>query len=206
MATLPRSLFWERTDVTGAEHVVYDDRRGLVARGTALAVDPIPYAARYELVTDDRWATTRLEVITEGGGWQRTLRLERAAGRWRAVTGEQGDLDAAYAAARVGRAAFPGTEEPERLETALDVDLGGSPLTNTLPVRRLDLLTAPPGTRHRVTVAWVLLPSLEVLAAEQFYTAAGAGAVRFASGDFTAELTVDDDGFVVSYPGLARRR
>jgi hypothetical protein len=206
VATLPKSLFWERTDVAGAEDVVYDDRRGLVARGTALAVDPIPYAARYELVTDDRWATARLEVITEGGGWQRTLRLERAAGRWRAVTGEQGDLDAAYGAARVGRAAFPGTEEPERLETALDVDLGGSPLTNTLPVRRLDLLTAPPGTRHRVTVAWVLVPTLEVLAAEQFYAAAGPRKVRFASGDFTAELAVDDDGFVVSYPGLARRR
>jgi hypothetical protein len=206
VATLPKSRFWERTDVAGAEHVVFDDRRGLLARGSALAVDPIAYAARYELITDDRWATTRLEVTAEGGGWQRTLRLERAAGRWRAATGEQGDLDAAYRAAGRGSAPFPGTEEPERLESALDVDLGGSPLTNTLPVRRLDLLNAAPGTRHRLNVVWVLLPSLQVVAAEQFYTAAGDGKVQYSSGNFSAELTLDGDGFVVSYPGLARRK
>jgi hypothetical protein len=29
--------------------------------------------------------------------------------------------------------------------------------------------------------------------------------VRFASGDFTADLLVDADGFVVDYPQLARR-
>ena len=134
------------------------------------------------------------------------MRLQRATGRWRATTGEQGDLDAALVAAGQRRVGIPGIEDASQLERALDVDLGGSPLTNTLPVRRLDLLRAEPGTRHRVNVAWVLLPTLQVVAAQQFYTAAGPGKVQYASGNFSAELTVDDDGFVVTYPGLAKRR
>jgi hypothetical protein len=203
--TLPKSVFWERLDVTGAEHAVLDDRRGLIARGTALAVDPIPYTCRYELVVDQGWESNRLEVTVEGGGWLRTLRLERAAGRWRATTGEQGDLDAALEAAGKVAAGLPGTEEPERLEPARDVDLGGSPLTNTLPIRRLDLRNSTPDAERRVVVAWVLLPSLQVVASEQSYTPLGGNRIRFRSGTFTADLTVDADGYVMSYPGLAKR-
>jgi hypothetical protein len=203
MATLPKSRFWHRVDTAGAEHAVVDDQRGLYARGVAMAASPIPYTCRYDLVTDDGWATARVEVSAEGAGWLRTVRLERAAGRWRVTTAEQGDLDRALAAARQPRAGLPGMEDPARLGIALDVDLGGSPLFNTLPVRRLGLLGAAPGTEHRLTVAWVLVPSLEVLAAEQVYTALGDGRVRYRSGTFTADLDVDPDGYVVHYPGLA---
>lgn len=205
MATLPKSLFWSRVDVPGAEYAGYDDRRGLYARGATLAVDPVPYTCRYELTTDDRWVTARLEVSAEGAGWLRTLRLELAAGRWRATTGEQGDLDAALRAAGKPLAGLPGTEEPSRLEGALDVDLGGSPLTNTLPVRRLGLLDAPPGTERTVKVAWVLPPGLVVIPSEQVYTALGNRRVTYASGTFSADLELDADGFVTHYPGLATR-
>ena len=88
---------------------------------------------------------------------------------------------------------------------AFDVDLTGSPLTNTLPIRRLGLLKAEPGVAHRVSVAWVLLPSLEVVQADQIYTALGDGRVRYASETFSTDLIVDEDGFVVEYPGLAQR-
>ena len=46
-------------------------------------------------------------------------------------------------------------------------------------------------------------PSLAVVPLEQTYTALGDGRVRYVSGSFTAELTVDADGFVTHYPGLA---
>jgi len=55
-------------------------------------------------------------------------------------------------------------------------------------------------------VAWVLLPSLEVVQEDQIYTALGDGRVRFATETFSADLTVDDDGFVLDYPGLCVRR
>jgi hypothetical protein len=203
MAPLPDSRFWSRRDTSGVEHALIDARSGLYARGTAAAVDPIAYTCRYELQTDRSWVTTRFEVTTEGSGWARSLRLELAAGRWRATTSEQGNLDAALTATGHARAGLPGTEDPDLLYGAFDVDLTGSPLTNTLPIRRLGLLKADAGVSHRLSVAWVILPSLEVVQADQIYTALGDGQVRFASETFSADLGVDDEGFVISYPGLA---
>jgi hypothetical protein len=205
MPTMPKSLFWSRTDTAGAEHVGFDDARGLTAQGTVLAVDPVPYTCRYRLSTGPDWSTTALEAEVEGAGWARSVRLERAGDGWRVRTGEEGDLDAALRVAGHAPAGLPGTDDPDRLADALDVDLGGSPLFNTLPVRRTGLARGPADQARRVTVAWVLVPSLTVVAAEQVYTSLGPGRVRFASDTFTADLDLDPEGFVVRYPGLAER-
>jgi hypothetical protein len=202
----PRALFWQRLDTIGAEHVLIDDRAGLYARGTIVAAaDPVPYTCGYELQVDDGWASVRLSVTTEGAGWLRSVKLDRAAGRWHVTAGEQGDLDAALVAAGEPRAGLPGADQPDRLDQALDIDLGACPLTNTPPIRRLDLLTAPAGTERTILAAWVLVPSLTVIAGRQTYTALGGGQVRYASGSFTADLKLDGDGYVIHYPGLATR-
>jgi hypothetical protein len=84
------------------------------------------------------------------------------------------------------------------------VDLGFSPLTNTLPILR-DGLDGGDEPRDYV-MALVDVPSLEVERSEQRYEPFAPGLVRFRSGDFTAMLELDDDGFVVRYPGLAARK
>jgi len=206
MAGLPKALLWQRTDEAGTEVAVLSDKSGLHARGTMLGATPVPFACRYELYTDDSWATARFDATVEGAGFLRTVRLERAAGRWRVTASEQGDLDATLVAAGHPKAGLPGAEDPGRLRDALDIDLAYSPLTNTLPVRRLGLLDAAKGTQHAITVAWILVPSLEVIDSLQTYRAARPGSVRFASGTFAAEITLDEDGFVLNYPGLATRR
>jgi hypothetical protein len=75
-----------------------------------------------------------------------------------------------------------------------------------------------PILRHRLhqqpgavefTMAWVSVPGLGLHVSVQRYehvrtTPAGA-VVRFASGEFTADLVVDPAGFVLDYPDLARR-
>jgi uncharacterized protein len=190
-----RSLFWSRIDVPGCDHALVNDAGGLHARGVALAIDPVPYTCRYELVTDPAWVTTRLAVTVEGAGWLREVRLEHGAAGWRVTTSEQGSLGSG----------LPGIEDPDRLADAIDVDLGGAPLPNTLPVRRLRLLEAPPGTEHRLTMAWVRVPSLEVFPSAQTYTVVGPGQVRFDDGSFSAVLELDEDGYVTHYPGLAKR-
>ena len=93
------------------------------------------------------------------------------------------------------------------LTGALDCDLGLSPLTNTMPVLRHRLHRE--GGAADLLMAWVSVPDLHVHASPQRYehlrtTAAGA-VVRFSSGDFTADLLVDADGFVTDYPGLGTR-
>jgi len=169
---------------------VFDDRHGLVANGVQIAVDPVPYTCRYELYTDESWATARFTVSSEGAGWLRTVRMERAAGRWRVTTAEQGQLDAHE----------PGIEDPDRLEDVLDIDLGGSPLTNVLPLKRLKLQ----GTAT-VAVAWVLPPSLAVVREEMTYTVLPDNRVRCSSGSFEADIELDEHGYVRDYPGLAKR-
>ncbi|WBB82439.1 putative glycolipid-binding domain-containing protein [Micromonospora sp. WMMD882] len=202
---MPTSLFWVRTDTAGSEHALLDDRNGLTARGQAQAVDPVPWTCRYTLSAAADWSTVRLEVEATGAGWSRGVRLERQPDRWRIVANEQGDLDAALRAVGRPPAGLPGTDDPARLADAVDVDLGGSPLFNTLPVRRLGLLDAAADSRRRIQVAWVLVPSLLVVPAEQTYTALGAGRVGFASDTFRTEIEVDADGYVTRYPGLADR-
>ncbi|MGC9668264.1 putative glycolipid-binding domain-containing protein [Planosporangium sp. 12N6] len=197
VGVLPRSLLWQRTDVHGAEHVLFDDRRGLTARGVAVAAGPVQYTCRYELDTDDGWATTRFEAIAEGGGWLRRLHMTRTDEGWRTTTAEHGDL----AAAGLPNALPPGAEDPDRLAEAVDIDLYNSPLTNTLPLRRLGPLD---GT-VTIVAAWILLPSLTVIANTQTYTPLGPGRVRYASGSFTADLELDEHGYVLRYPGLAVR-
>jgi uncharacterized protein len=203
MAVLPKALFWRRLEDPGCEHALVDDAAGLHARGTMAASAPVPFVCRYELYTDDAWATARFEVTVEGAGFRRVVRLERAASRWRVTASEQGDLDAVLTAAGHARAGLPGAEDPGRLDAALDVDLGYSPLTNTLPVRRLAPLEA--GVAHPIEVAWVLLPGLEVVPSTQTYTSLGPDRVRFTSGSFTADIALDADGYVTRYPGLAER-
>jgi hypothetical protein len=199
VSVLPRSLVWQRTDVSGAEYVVFDDHSGLTARGVAIADGPAPYACRYELVTDERWVSRRFVATVEGAGFLRTVRMDRAADTWRVTTAEQGDLSA-----KLSTAPPPGSEDPDRLADAIDIDLYASPLTNTLPLRRLNLTT--PGATETIVAAWVLLPSLAVIANAQTYTVLEPGRVRYASGSFTADLDVDGEGYVVHYPGLATRR
>jgi hypothetical protein len=170
-----------------------------------VAVDPIPYTCRYTLTAGSDWATERVEVETRGAGWQRSVRLDRTAEGWRVTTGEEGDLDGILAAAGHPSVGLPGTDDPDRLAEAVDVDLGGSALFNTLPVRRLGLVDAPAGTGYEIAVAWILVPGLVVVPAEQVYTALGSGRIRFASGTFVTELAVDRSGYVTHYPGLAER-
>ncbi len=54
-------------------------------------------------------------------------------------------------------------------------------------------------------MAWVLVPSLEVIESSQTYQVLEGLRFRFTSDDFTADLDVDEQGYVRHYPGLAER-
>jgi Putative glycolipid-binding len=82
-------------------------------------------------------------------------------------------------------------------------DLGLSPLFNSLPVIRDELLEVGPPRTY--VMRWVDVPSLEVSESEQRYEPLGNGLVRFRAGSFSADIRFDDKGFVLDYPGLASR-
>src|SRR5205085_323511 len=82
--------------------------------------------------------------------------------------------------------------------------LMSSPVTNTLPVRRLHLVA---GEAQVFDVAWVVLPGLQVQRARQEYLRIDGQRVRYRSVEsgFTATVRLDEDGFVIDYPPYWRR-
>lgn len=95
--------------------------------------------------------------------------------------------------------------EEAAVRGCVDLDLGWSPSTNTLPIRRLNL---PVGHSSGVLrMAWVRFPGLTVEALPQEYLRKSEHVYRYTSrgGAFSADLEVDDEGLVLDYPGVWRR-
>ena len=77
-----------------------------------------------------------------------------------------------------------------------------------MPVLRHGMLGG--GEPREFIMAWVSVPDLSVRVSAQRYTfiehdSAGLSVIRYQSGDFSADVAFDADGFVVDYPGLGRR-
>lgn len=172
-----RRVAWRRSDeVETDEHCTLSLRDGSLSLvGTVLGAEAgAPVRIEYRVLADGTGLTTATHVRDLRGFETRTLALERdAKGNWR-VDG------------KVVRT----------LKGCTDVDLGCSPSTNTLPIRRLRLAV---GASQTITAAWVRFPELAVVKAKQTYTRLDDFTYRYASGTFVGELTVDDDGLVASY-------
>lgn len=97
---------------------------------------------------------------------------------------------------------FDGEPQPQ-LRGCVDIDLGFSPSTNLLPIRRLGLAV---GASAAVDAAWLAFPALKLSVLPQVYTRLASNRYRYSSRDgaFVAELTVDGEGLVTDYPGLWR--
>jgi uncharacterized protein len=191
-----RAAVWAKDDGTGGEFVELDlepDRLG--ARGVAIGSSPLPYRLDYVLQTGAGFATTLLDVSSRGAGWSRRLLLGGdGAGSWSIDTETEGivDLDG------------PGGD-PLALAGALHCDLGLSPVTNLMPILRHGLASGE--GRVELSAAWVSVPDLRVQLDGQRYTAIGPNRIRYEAldGVFSATITLDDDGLVADYPGIARR-
>jgi uncharacterized protein len=90
---------WAKDEPFGTEVVdVTLSGSTLTASGLAIGTEPAPYRLEYQLVTAERYVTTRLAVQTAGSGWRRALVLERAAsGVWTCTGHSEGDLDRSLA-------------------------------------------------------------------------------------------------------------
>jgi hypothetical protein len=172
-----RRVAWRRSDEVTTDEVctltVRD--RGLSLVGTVLGAEGgMPVRIEYRVLADRTGLTMAARVRDLRGFETRTVGLDRdAKGNW--------TVD--------GLAVRP-------LDGCTDVDLGCSPSTNTLPIRRLGLAV---GASQRIQAAWIRFPELAMVKADQTYTRLDEFTYRYASGTFEAELSVDDDGLVTDY-------
>lgn len=170
-------LVWRGLEYDGLERLRVDE--GGMVRASSL-IDSARGRYSYEIVCESDWTFRQLRL--EAAASERTLLITYdGRGNWRVDDEVRSDLT-----------------------SAVDLDLAISPFTNTLPIRRLDLAVGDEGD---VTVAFVSFPDLEVELDEQRYTRLDEDLYLFESldSDFSREITVDVDGFVVDYPGVFER-
>ncbi len=173
-----RRVTWRRSDEIAADELCTMSIRdgGLSLIGTVLGADRagMPLRTEYRVFADGAGLTTAVHVRDLQGFAQRTIALTRD-----------------------GKGAWTVDGLPDReLTGCTDVDLGCSPSTNTLPIRRLRLGI---GSSHTIKAAWIRFPELIAVPASQTYTRLDEFTYRYASGTFEAELTVDDAHLVTRY-------
>ncbi len=179
-----RAAMWRHAG-GGVEHAhVVVDGSGVVVDGVLVRPGAAPgeeRRVRYTLHCDAGWRVQSVDVDAPEDGTALALHAD-GAGSWRDGAG-------------VALA---------HLDGCIDVDLMGVAFTNTLPVRRLGMAV---GESHLLAVAFVRLPSMEVVRAEQRYTRLAGDVYRYesVSSGFRADLRIDAEGLVVDYPGLATR-
>jgi hypothetical protein len=176
-------MLWQRVDVPGRE----EGRIERTAAGWRLTgevdVEEAGLAARlrYAIECDPGWRTRSARIECEAGG--DAIRF-------------------ALATDGVGHWTCDGAPEPD-LAGALDLDLGFTPATNTLPIRRLALAV---GESAPVRSAWFRFPELRLEPLEQTYTREAERRFRYHAlvdnEPFLACLDTDAFGRVVRYEGL----
>jgi uncharacterized protein len=174
---------WRRTDVPGREDArVEHSGDGWRLTGALEAEEAgVDAQLHYVIDCDERWRTRA--ALIEGTASDRPIRVALVA-------------DGAGAWSRDG-------ESLPALAGALDVDLGFTPATNTLPIRRLELAV---GDTRPVRSAWLRFPELRLESLEQSYTREAERVFRYRAmvdGEpFVARLDTDAFGRVLRYEGL----
>ncbi|MEU6186839.1 putative glycolipid-binding domain-containing protein [Nocardia sp. NPDC047038] len=183
----PAILTWRAHDATRMESVrVQLNGNRIRATGRMIGgagADHPAFSASYDLVTDENGVTKRLSLRTTTAAGERHASIARDEENYWLVDAGGNHV----------RSTFAG---------ALDVDVVLSPFFNTLPIRRYDLQHAVEDVQ--VPVVYVRLPDLLVQEATLIYSSAADG-ISVLSPVSSATVTVDADGFLLDYPGLAER-
>lgn len=174
---------WRRLDVFGYEHARIQRVHGgwrfqgkVVVRESGVSAQP-----NYVVECDSTWLTRSALVHGEAAGQLVRFALSAdGAGHWTA-----------------------GDQVLSAVSGALDIDLGFTPATNTLPIRRLALEV---GESAKVRSAWLRFPELRLEALDQTYAKEAERTYRYMADidgePFTARLDTDPYGLVVHYEGL----
>jgi hypothetical protein len=175
-----RSGLWQRVNGTGLER--FELLRGpgsWTLKGTILTLgDRGPAEVVYELLCDAVWRTRHGFFLLRDQSGDRFLRVIADNGRW-----------------------FENGQKRKDLADCIDIDLGWSPSSNTLPIRRLGLKV---GARSgQLVMAWIRFPELTIERLQQQYERVSERRYMYTSrgGSFKARIDVDEEELVLDYEG-----
>ncbi|MGU7851359.1 putative glycolipid-binding domain-containing protein [Burkholderia orbicola] len=138
------------------------------------AIDGTPFRIDYAIACGTDWLTRSARVTH----WTGT------------APSRQWDI-----ACNAGQWTIDGVDAP-MLAGTTDIDLGFSPSTNTLPIRRLGLAV---GESAEIRTAWLRFPDFDIVRGEQRYTRTAPHVYRYESGTYAADIGIDDAGLVTDY-------
>lgn len=188
----PAILTWRAPDAPRMESVrVQLSGNRIRANGRIVAgatADHPAFGVYYDLHTDESGATKRLGLTVTLAERERQLVIARDEENMWLVTDARGQSRAGY-------------------DGALDIDMLFSPFFNTLPIRRARLQER--AAAITLPTLYLNLPDMSVVAATASYSSVGTrpGIKVITPGTDACgtTVTVDADGFVIDYPGLATR-
>ncbi|OBI98443.1 putative glycolipid-binding domain-containing protein [Mycobacterium asiaticum] len=185
----PAMFTWRAQDCSRMESVrVQLSGKRIKANGriVAAATPTSPaFGAFYELQTDESGATKRFGLTVTLAERERQLAIARDEENMWLITDHQGERRSGY-------------------NGALDVDLVFSPFFNALPIRRLGIHER--AETLALPMVYVNVPSMSVEAETVSYASEGRlDGIKLRSPVADTTVTVDRDGFIVEYPGLAER-
>ncbi len=186
---MEQQILWSRQDEIGLEYLTLrEDTDGSHFESVVIGENEGEYFRLwYQIVASPQWQVQSclVRLLTANPG--RQLSLQRSEdGQWTAES-----------------------DQPlASLEGCIDVDISITPATNTLPLRRLELV---PGQSAELQVVYISVPDLTVRPFRQRYTclekSATSGIYRYESleSGFMRDLSVDQNGLVIEYPGIWQR-
>lgn len=179
-----KSLLWHFTQVSSLEHfsLVEADDHYLLKGTVVCLLEEKPACINYTIRCTSNWETRSVKVHQQWNNTEKHLSLEVDEAQNWTLNDEPLDFASGF----------------------IDIDLGVTPATNTLPIRRFALMMEE---GKDTTAVWLRFPALSVEPLSQRYTRIGEHEYTYESfkSGFRADLHFDDDGVVIRYGDFWQR-
>jgi hypothetical protein len=184
MSSSNHTILWRRLDLPGHDICrLWKTTAGWQLIGTAVFLfDQMPCLLAYEVSTDIDWQTCDASVSGYVGQSAVALAIAPTQNRRWSINGI----------------------EIQETAGCVDLDLGFTPATNLIAIRRLSLKV---GERSPSYAAWLDFPNLCLKRLEQQYYRISDGEYEYLASDvgYAAVLEVDHYGAITHYPDLWKR-
>jgi hypothetical protein len=178
------NLIWKATEYDSLENcIVTITANEVIIKSVIVGCkENVIFRIDYTIKTNSNWETLFCELITQFGNARQVISF-------------QGDGKGNWITGGILAINFKG---------CIDVDIPFTPLTNTLPINRLKLKEQK---EENIKVIYIDIMESGIRPVSQKYKRLSGQEYNYQNvpNDFEANISVDENAFVIDYPGLFRR-